>query len=234
MPEFALMPVELQSIDDVARLACALEKTPKPILAVRDGDEYMVGVIGEDLPGGFLVFFYHRETRVGDYLCYRFDSGREAVRYSQIAESLPTVCSPIVRFRSFPVSEYQERGGEGGPSILPVETEDVQSVAKMGLYRMALDESPGAIFFIPCGEGILGSFIRASEDEGPVLFMHHESPEPPAGFLKINPSRMDRVEFAAGPSEPGFFYLKIAKLKGCPGFLPDLLHPKKGTGLPSS
>ncbi|MGC9189383.1 MAG: hypothetical protein ACP5GG_01520, partial [Conexivisphaera sp.] len=77
MSEFTLMPVELHSKEDVARLACALEKIPKPVLALRKDDGYMVGSIGEELQDGSVLFFYHEESTVGDYLCYRIDGGRE-------------------------------------------------------------------------------------------------------------------------------------------------------------
>ncbi|MGC8555607.1 MAG: hypothetical protein ACP5NG_01125 [Conexivisphaera sp.] len=222
MSGFALFPAELRSLEDLARLACALEKVPKPVLAVRHGDGYMVGVIGEDLGDGSLLFLYHEEPRVDDYLCYRFDSGRELAYYSQEAAALPTLCAPVVKFRSLPIRQSDKRGRKGSPAgdqLLPVEVEDDQSVVKMGLYRLALEESPGAIYYMPCAGGILASFIRASEDNGPILFLHHRHQEPEAGFIKVNLSRMGRLEFAASPSEPGYVYVKLARLKACPDFV---------------
>ncbi|PMP95402.1 MAG: hypothetical protein C0167_03110 [Nitrososphaera sp.] len=220
MSEFTLMPVELHSKEDVARLACALEKIPKPVLALRKDDGYMVGSIGEELQDGSVLFFYHEESTVGDYLCYRIDGGRETAYYSQDAPPLPTICSPVIKFKSFPIRSPSRHGdGRGKSQLLPVEAEDLQSVAKMGLYRAALDEPPGVLYYIPCGSGIFGSFVRASEDNGPVLFIYNAHPEPSSGFLKTNPSRMGRVEFASSPSEPGYVYLKIVRLKNCPDFL---------------
>lgn len=216
MAGLSLLPVELQSKEEVARLACALEKIPKPVIALRGDDGYMVGIVGEELQGGALLFFYHREGQVGDYLCYRVDNGKEVAYYSQEAAPLPTICSPVIRFRSFPTSRPSAKRNF---QLLPVEAEDLQSVAKMGLYRAALDEMPGVLYYVPCGGGVLGSFMRAAEDEGPTLFVYSAHSEPSLGFLKVNPSRAGRAEFAAGPSEPGYVYLKVVKLKACPEFL---------------
>jgi hypothetical protein len=214
--EFALVPIELRSIEDVARLACALEKVPKPVLAVRDGDGYMVGVIGEELDGS-LLFLHRREPSVGEYLCYRFDDGRELAYYSNDAAPLPTVCSPVIRFKSFPLAAGGRR--RKGKQLLPIEAEDLQSVVKMSLYRLALDESPGAVYYVPCNGGALGSFIRATDDRGPTLFLHVAQGEPQAGFLRVDPSRMGRVEFARSPAEPGFLYVKLVRLSSCPEVL---------------
>ncbi|PMP97752.1 MAG: hypothetical protein C0167_00330 [Nitrososphaera sp.] len=117
MSDFTLTPVELRSKEDVARLACALEKIPKPVLALRNDGGYMVGPIGEELQDGSALFFYHEESTVGDYLCYRTDEGREIAYYSQDASPLPTICAPVIKFRSFPVKPPSKRGdGRGNRS----------------------------------------------------------------------------------------------------------------------
>ncbi len=226
MAGFALVPVRLRSREDLARLACALEKIPKPIIALRKGNGYLVGTMGEGVGEDRSLFFYHEEQEVGDYLCYRLSEGREAAYYSQEASPLPALCSPVVRLAGLPISGARADGRRRG--VLPVEAEDLQSVAKMGLYRAALDESPEVLYFAPCSPDVLGSFVRASEEDGPLLFLRYKHPDPSHPYLKVNPSRAGRPEFVAEPREPGYVYMKVVRLGECPDFLSASGRPDEG------
>lgn len=220
---FKILPFELGSLSDVARLACALEKIPKPVFAIRSGGGYMVGVTAEWIEG-HIVFFYYREdgSSLGEYLCYKLNGGTEFEYYSERAEKLPAVCSPIIKLKNIPKGVFAESSTARDKITLTlIEVEDAQSLIKMGLYRLVLDESPAPILYVPAKEnpGVLGSFVRASEDDKSVLFLYHISDEPPASFIKVDPNVAGKMEYTMRVEEPGYIYAKLAKLKKPEGLL---------------
>jgi hypothetical protein len=93
----------------------------------------------------------------------------------------------------------------------PIELEDMSSLAKL---TWGIEEIPFPLFLFPHGDKWLIGVFMNFNDEGTSYFCHvvlDSDPQNP--FLKFSTVNGTQPAFVANPSEHGYSYIKIIKLK---------------------
>ncbi len=200
--------IQVNSILEFSRLVCALERAPR-ISFLHDHNGQKILSTQMDMLMDKPVIYYTPMEHDGHYLCYGLRSGREE---SGIVDSIADTCkiySPIVRIKSLPKTLLPGNGTHD--RYLPIELEDTSSLVKL---TWNLEEVPFPLFLFPCrGKWLLGLFMTFTE--GGVSYFCHvvldEDPQMP--FLKFSTANGHMPEFVRDPSEHGYSYIKVIKLK---------------------
>jgi len=200
--------IEVESTMEFSRLVCALERVPR-VSFLHDHEGKKVLSVQMDLLKEKPVIYFTPVGNLGHYLCYGFKAGKEESSVVNSATDSAQLYSPIVKIKSLPASLKSGNGTDD--KYHPIELEDMASLAKLSF---GFEEAPFPLFSFPFnGKWLMGVFMNFNE-EGISYFCHvtmEEEPKKP--FLKysanngINPSLVD------SPSQHGYSYIKIVKLK---------------------
>ena len=201
--------IQVESPLEFSRLVCALERTPRvSFLHEHEGKEVLS--VQMDLLKEKPIIYFTPIDNKGHYLCYGFKAGKEDSSVVDSTYDNSRLYSPIVKIKSLPDNL---KGGNGASSdkYHPVELEDLASLAKLSY---GFEESPFPLFTFPHNEKwLMGVFMNFNE-EGASYFCHvilNENPKKP--FLKYSMNNGAQPSFVDNPSEHGFSYIKIIKLK---------------------
>jgi hypothetical protein len=155
-----------------------------------------------------IVYYTPLEDR-GHYLCYGLKGGKEESDIVDSTSDASKLYSPIIRIKSLP--KTLKPGNGTLDRYQPIELEDVSSLAKL---TWGFDEVPFPLFLFPHNEKwLLGVFMNFN-DEGTSYYCHvvlNYDPEKP--FLKFSSTNGTEPTFVENPSEHGYSYIKIIKLK---------------------
>ena len=201
--------IQVESPLEFSRLVCALERTPRvSFLHEHEGKEVLS--VQMDLLKEKPIIYFTPIDNKGHYLCYGFKAGKEDSSVVDSTYDNSRLYSPIVKIKSLPDNL---KGGNGISSdkYHPVELEDLASLAKLSY---GFEESPFPLFTFPHNDKwLMGVFMNFNE-EGASYFCHvvlNENPKKP--FLKYSMNNGVQPTFVENPSEHGFSYIKIIKLK---------------------
>jgi len=154
------------------------------------------------------IVYYTPLENNGHYLCYAFKGEREQTEIVNSTKDASKLYSPIVRIKSLP--DTLRPGNGTADRYQPIELEDLSSLAKL---TWGFDENPFPLFLFPHNEKwLIGVFMNFNE-EGTSYFCHvvlNADPQKP--FLKFSNDNSDPT-FVNSPSEHGYSYVKIIKLK---------------------
>jgi hypothetical protein len=207
--------VEVSSINDIARLAGALERVPRPILALKDGERYKFMVHGDQVLDSS-IFFYAISDSKAQYLAYELSSRGERVEFVEGVGEHGKVYLPIISISRAP-KFFISRKGEGLSSLMePIEVEDLPSLVKLSIYKLYYDEVAVPLFVSEEGDGwYIGSVVQIGETDGGAFYFYTRlGPKAPSGnFLRVDPSKITELDFKAGIGEHGYYYIKLIKLK---------------------
>jgi len=207
--------IELQDVKDIARLVCALERTPIPVFNLNWQESGMLAA-QLDLFLGTPVFYYVKSSERKHFLGYRNSAGVEDVLLTDSPSNPAFTYSPIVKVKSLP--KIFERGLEGKrkkfDKFLSVQTEDLASLAKLGSYKMIFEEPPLPLFLFPHKElWTLGAFARIDEYEEASIFFYNQLDSQPSGnFLRFSPMKIQDTAFTNRIEEHGYVFIKIIRL----------------------
>ena len=201
--------IQVSSVLEFARMVCALERTPRISFLHNYGGQKILSAQMDILKEKPIVYYTPMDSD-GQYVCYGLKDGREQVSIVDSTSDASKLYSPIVRIKSLPRTL---RPGNGTRDrYQPIELEDVSSLAK--LTWMGWEEAPFPLFLFPHeGSWLLGIFTTF-HDEGTSYFCHivlDRDPEKP--FLKFSTANGSTLTFVDDPSEHGYSYIKIIKLK---------------------
>jgi hypothetical protein len=155
-----------------------------------------------------IVYFTPLEN-IGHYLCYDLKGGKEKSEIVNTTSDTSKLYSPIVKIKSLPKTL---RPGNGTlDRYQPIELEDLSSLAKL---TWGFDEIPFPLFLFPHNDKwLIGVFMNFT-DEGTSYFCHvvlDSDPQKP--FIKFSSTNGSEPIFVENPSEHGYSYIKIIKLK---------------------
>ena len=154
-----------------------------------------------------IVYYTPFETH-GHFLCYDFKEGQEQTEIVDSTTDVSRLYSPIVRIKSLPAT--LKPGNGTLDRYQPIELEDLSSLAKL---TYGFEENPFPLFLFPHKEKwLIGVFMNFTE-EGTSYFCHvvlDKDPQKP--FLKFA-NNNNEPTFVQSPSEHGYSYVKIIKLK---------------------
>ena len=200
--------VQVNSTLEFSRLVCALERAPR-VSFLHDYNGAKILSVQMDILKEKPIVYYTPLENHGHYLCYGLKGGKEESEIVDSTSDASKLYSPIIRIKSLPKTL---RPGNGTlDRYQPIELEDVSSLAKL---TWGFDEVPFPLFLFPHNDKwLLGVFMNFN-DEGTSYYCHvvlNNDPEKP--FLKFSSTNGNEPTFVENPSEHGYSYIKIIKLK---------------------
>jgi len=200
--------IQVNSTLEFSRLVCALERTPR-VSFLHDYDGQKILSVQMDILKEKPIVYYTPLKNIGHYLCYELKGGKEKSEIVDTTSDASKLYSPIVKIKSLPKTL---RPGNGTlDRYQPIELEDMSSLAKL---TWGFDEIPFPLFLFPHkDQWLIGVFMNFNE-EGTSYFCHvvlDKDPQKP--FIKFSSTNGSEPIFVENPSEHGFSYVKIIKLK---------------------
>jgi len=200
--------VQVNSTLEFSRLVCALERAPRVSFLHDYHGQKILSVQMDILKEKPIVYFTPLEHN-GHYLCYGLKGGKEESTIVDTTSDSSKLYSPIIKIKSLP--KTLKPGNGTLDRYQPIELEDTSSLAKL---TWGFDEIPFPLFLFPHNDKwLLGVFMNFN-DEGTSYYCHVVlSSDPSKPFLKFSPSNGSEPTFVDNPSEHGYSYIKIIKLK---------------------
>ena len=201
--------IQVNSTLEFSRLVCALERAPRvSFLHDYDDGKKILSVQMDVLKEKPIVYYTPLEHN-GHYLCYGLKGGKEQSEIVDSTSDASKLYSPIVRIKSLPKTLKPGNGTLDRYQL--IELEDMSSLAKL---TWGFEEIPFPLFLFPRKDKwLLGVFMNFQED-GTSYFCHIVlDSDPNKPFMKFSPTNGSKPSFVNDPSEHGFSYIKIIKLK---------------------
>ncbi len=208
--------IELETLSDLARLACALERAPLPTFVSKDGDGYRIST-QLDFFVGSPVFYYAKIDDSKQFLGYRTVSSTEEISLVDVPVNPSMVYAPIIEVLKFPkvFGQDSEPKKTKSPKFLSLQVKDLMSLVKVATYKIMFEEPPLPIFAFPSGNGkwIVGAFTRIEEfEEASIFFFYEQDKKPEENFVGYSTARAQAF-FTNRTDEHGTFFVKIIRLK---------------------
>lgn len=207
--------IEVQDLKDLGRLACAFERAPLPVFAIKTGEALRLSV-QVDLFMGRPVFYYFLSQSIHHFLGYRNSGGVEEVVLAASASNPVYINAPVIWMEKVPKVFQQAvgRAAAKGQQYLSGQVKDLASLAKICSYKTLFEEPPLPLFLYKYGEKwVLGSFTHMDEVEEASIFFYVLLPEPPpTNFLRFSSRDMASTGFTARIDEHGYVFIKIIRL----------------------
>ena len=200
--------IQVNSTLEFSRLVCALERAPR-VSFLHDHDGRKILSVQMDILKEKPIVYYTPLEHNGHYLCYGLKGGKDESEIVNTTSDNSKLYSPIVRIKSLP--KTLKPGNGTLDRYQPIELEDMSSLAKL---TGGFDEIPFPLFLFPRNDKWLIGVFMNFNDEGTSYFCHvvlDSDPQKP--FMKFSPGNGTEPIFVENPSEHGYSYIKIIKLK---------------------
>jgi hypothetical protein len=200
--------IQVHSTLEFTRLVCALERAPR-VSFLHDHNGKKILSVQMDILKEKPIVYYTPLEHNGHYLCYGLKGGKEESKIVDTTSDASKLYSPIVRIKSLP--KTLQPGNGTLDRYQPIELEDMYSLAKL---TWGFEEIPFPLFLFPRNDKWLIGVFMNFNDEGTSYFCHvvlDEDPNKP--FLKFSTTDGTLPSFVENPSEHGYSYIKIIKLK---------------------
>lgn len=202
--------VGLDSLVELGRLSCFLERAPFPLFAFKQGRSARIAAQA-DLFMGTPVFYYFDAETVGEFLAYRIAGEAEEVQLVPTANNASYLYAPVIRVQKMP--ELLAGKKEFPDKFMSVEVENVPSLVKVGAYKTLFEEPPLPLFAFKDGSTwVIGTFARIDDYEEASIFFYTRNKDAPTGFVKYSYDKIIESAFVRRTDEPGYHYIKVVKL----------------------
>jgi len=204
--------VGLESLVELGRLSCALERAPFPLFAFKQGRNTRIAAQA-DLYMGTPVFYFFDNGNADEFLAYRITGEGEEVQLVGSASNPSYLYAPVIRVQKMPTSlgakdDFQDK-------FMSVEVENIPSLVKVGAYKTLFEEPPLPLFAFKQGTGwVVGTFARIDDYEEASIFFYTHTKEEPSGFLRYSYDKISETAFVKRTDEPGYHYIKVVRLVG--------------------
>lgn len=206
--------VELESLNDLARLTCALERAPLPTFANKVDSHYRLSSQIDFFDGS--AVFYHSESNVTkQFLGYKTTSSGEEVNLFDVPSNPSFVYSPIIEVVRFPRVFQPQQVNKISQKYQSVQLRDLASLTKIATYKVIFEEPPLPLFAFPVSDGKwrLGTFVRTEDFEESALFFYIDLDQKPAeNFVGYSTSK-SLAFYTNRTDEHGNMYVKVIRLK---------------------
>jgi hypothetical protein len=200
--------IQVHSALEFTRLVCALERAPR-VSFLHDYNGKKILSVQMDVLKEKPIVYYTDLDHNGHYLCYGMKGGKEESEIVDTTSDASKLYSPIVRIKSLP--KTLKPGNGTLDRYQPIQLEDMSSLAKL---TWGVEEMPFPLFLFPHNDKWLIGVFMNFNDEGTSYFCHvvlDSDPQKP--FLKFTTTNSSQPIFVENPSEHGFSYIKVIKLK---------------------
>lgn len=234
--EAAECHIELESFEDLARLACSYQSHPRRIFSfVRDGSgdgsggdaDGNDGSDGSDGGGtrvaatafnlaNTLAVMYAPLPKNGRYVSYVIDGGRECTDVVDAASNAASY-APIIHVNSEPCLTHMETGlpADDIPDVLhPIELADLGSLARLTYDPDFPDEPDPVIYAVPVGGLWALGYVTAYDMEEPHYVFYHvmRDAKPDKPFLRYGHDKAQEPELS-DRIEHGYVYMPIVTVR---------------------
>ena len=200
--------IQVHSTLEFTRLVCALERAPR-VSFLHDYNGKKILSVQMDVLKEKPIVYYTDLDHNGHYLCYGMKGGKEESEIVDTTSDASKLYSPIVRIKSLP--KTLKPGNGTLDRYQPIQLEDMSSLAKL---TWGIEEMPFPLFLFPHNDKWLIGVFMNFNDEGTSYFCHVILDiDPQMPFLKFSTTNGSQPTFVEDPSEHGFSYIKIIKLK---------------------
>ena len=207
--------IQLESYLDFSRLVCALENVPFMCMVHKyEGQDVLCTQVDvlHDKP-----IMYYVPLSAGPaadhYVYYGLKSGREEYGMSHTTSDASMAYSPVIRVKSLP--DALRPDDNISDMYYPVVLEDLSGLTKMTWGR---EDAPFPLFLFSRGDGkwSIGAVLaQPASIDAPSYFAHVElDADPGKPFLMFSTQNGMTPKFVDAPSEHGYSYMKIIRLKG--------------------
>ena len=202
--------VGLNSILELGRLSCALERAPFPLFAFKHGKSTRIAAQA-DLFMGTPIFYFFDNGTVDEFLAYRISGDGEEVQLVNSASNASYLYAPVIRVQKMP-KPLEERSAFPD-KFMSVEVENIPSLVKVGAYKTLCEEPPLPLFaFKDSASWVVGTFARIDDYEEASIFFFTRVKEEPSGFLRYSYDKITETTYVKRTDEPGYHYIKVVKL----------------------
>jgi hypothetical protein len=202
--------VGLESLLELGRLSCFLERAPFPLFAFKQGRTTRIAAQA-DLFMGTPVFYYFDSGQIDEFLAYRIAGELEEVQLVPTASNASYLYAPVIRVQKMP--EPLAAKTEFADKFMSVEVENVPSLVKVGAYKTLFEEPPLPLFSFKDGSTwVIGTFARIDDYEEASIFFYTRCKDGPTGFVKYSYDKITESAFVKRTDEPGYHYIKVVKL----------------------
>ncbi|MEO9365063.1 MULTISPECIES: hypothetical protein [Candidatus Nitrosocaldus] len=218
--------MQLASINDLARLASALEVVSLPVYAFRleNMDVLAVGInVGLARP----LFCYVNAECSGEFIAYRIYMGNEEINMVNAANNPAYSYAPIIRVEEMPKRMLKGRREMHTESIV---MSNLGSLAKLVLYRYMREEVLTPLFLMKRhyihGKGkdkgkdakadgmiVVGMFMNSNEDGTPYFCYTVLDKMPEGNFVRYSSQSGEEPEFTNDIDGHGYIYMKVIRVR---------------------
>jgi hypothetical protein len=215
--------VRTESLNDIARLVCAMERTPLPLFSIRNGSSNIIAT-QLDLFAGVPVFYYAESNETKRFLGYRTTSNGEEVVLTSSPGNPALVHAPIIDVIELPsifekgLSDSLAGATYQGPKFLSLKVKDLLALIQVAPYKMLFEEPPLPIFCFPLKseEGKLtwriGTFTRIEDyEEASIFFFYEQENKLDQNFLRYSMNKAEAL-LTNRTDEHGYVYIKVVRL----------------------
>jgi hypothetical protein len=202
--------VPLDSLVELGRLSCALERAPFPLFAFKHGKATRIAAQA-DLFMGTPIFYYFDNGAVDEFLAYRITGEGEETQLVNSASNASYLYAPVIRVQKMPKpldekDDFQDK-------FMSIEVENIPSLVKVGAYKTLFEEPPLPLFAFKEGsDWVVGTFARIDDYEEASIFFYTRTKEEPSGFLRYSYDKITETTYVKRTDEPGYHYIKVVKL----------------------
>jgi|TARA_B100001971_G_scaffold63216_1_gene58203 hypothetical protein len=207
--------IEIFSINDFARLVCALERIPLPVLKFKVNGEFILAT-QIDLFHNTPILYFVKIKEEGNFIMYKQKNGKETVEMSNSTKDRMGIYTPIISLKKIP--EIFEDGYKSEnikrQKYLLMMAEDLSNLCKLALYKVLHGEEPLPLFsFTNNDVPLVGTFTRMDDaDDIPIFFYTNLKKKPEHGFVKYSSSIPEKTGFTDNTEDHGYLYGKIIRL----------------------
>ena len=204
--------VGLDSLIELGRLSCALERAPFPLFAFKHGKATRIAAQA-DLFMGTPVFYYFDNGKVDEFLAYRITGEGEEVQLVNSASNASYLYAPVIRVQKMPETLNSKEAFQD--KFMSIEVENIPSLVKVGAYKTLFEEPPLPLFAFKNADGwVVGTFARIDDYEEASIFFYTQAKDEPSGFLRYSYDKITETTYVKRTDEPGYHYIKVVKLTG--------------------
>ena len=207
--------IELQSLSDLARLTCALERAPLPTFASKLGSDYRMST-QLDFFHGSPIFYYSLSREIKQYLGYKVTMSGEEISLVDVPSNPSMLYSPIIEVIKLPklFESHSEKQHEVRHKFQSIQVKDLMSLMKVATYKMMFEEPPLPIFAFPASKRWrIGTFARIEDfEEASLFFFFEQDFKPEENFVGYSTSKAQAF-LTNRIDEHGNLFVKIVRLK---------------------
>ncbi|MDG6997947.1 MAG: hypothetical protein JRN15_02400 [Nitrososphaerota archaeon] len=218
-PEKSLKPpifIEVENLNDLARLVCSLERTPLPTFAMKSDAQPIIST-QLDMFLGSPVFYFAKSNEIKQFLGYKTTTYGEEVSLVDIPSNPSFAYAPVIEVVKYPAifSVGLRAKDYTGPKFLSLQVKDLISLIKVATYKIMFDEPPLPIFAFPTdtGKWRIGTFTRIEDfEEASIFFFYEQDARPQESFVAYSTSKA-QAYFTNKTGEHGNLFVKVVRLK---------------------